>query len=121
MDKKLQIINPIASKHKTASLYCVIEKGCKTQCKIGVTVDPVKRIASLQAGNKRKLSFAWLIEGIIRSDCFDTERYLLDRFGFYFYGHSKRKQLESEWVDATPSEARYVADYYLDILIEEAS
>jgi len=108
---------PIVSKHPTVTLYCVVEKGCKKHCKIGVSVSTEKRLASLQAGNKRKLSYSWLMPDITRADCFSTEQYILTYFEANIYGGiNPRKTLQSEWIDASPKEVKTIAVSYLEAI-----
>tara|TARA_R110000851_G_scaffold158314_1_gene301303 strand:+ start:76 stop:405 length:330 start_codon:yes stop_codon:yes gene_type:complete len=105
------------AKAKRIALYCIVEKGCRNQCKVGVSSDPIKRLQSLQAGNKRLLSIAWTIVDIDRASCFETEQYILVRFDGSAYGGIRgRKFLQSEWVDATPQSVRSCAVEFLEAL-----
>lgn len=106
------------------SVYCIFEDCCEASgpCKIGVTTDMSKRLSSLQGGNYRPLVVAWILKMPTRSVAFDMEAYCLSFLRPNIYGgRSQRRQLKSEWVDGSPTEAIAHVKRRLDAYLADES
>ncbi len=99
-------------------LYCVVEVGQLDfgPCKIGIAVNPLKRMSNLQAGNWRRLELAWAIEAASQDDAISLERFLLGMLRPSMFGPETRKRLCSEWVETTPALAREAIQPLLDAI-----
>jgi len=45
----------------TRYMYCLVEEGTMSPCKMGISNDPMKRRAEVNVGNHRNLQMAWCL------------------------------------------------------------
>lgn len=96
-------------------LYCISEDGSPLgPCKVGVASYPDSRLCSLQGGNHRRISFAWVSAFKNRDNAIDVERHILGRIRT----QRGRKPLCSEWLDASPDEIWGAGSELIGALLE---
>lgn len=98
------------------SVYCVAEKeNAKSgPCKIGVSGDPIKRLAQLQGGNPRQLCLMWSISLKLGGLAYDAEQTALRRFRPNVYDFIEKDRLKSEWIAASPKDVLAFVSKMLD-------
>lgn len=128
MARIIQLNVPIWSDRETQEgaapfwFYCITEAGEEETgpCKVGVATKFKTRLSSLQGGNRRRLTVAWLIRIADRRRALDVESYCLGCLRPSIYGgHQTRRSFCSEWVDATPAKALSTAFRLLNCEDEE--
>lgn len=98
-------------------LYCLTEQGSESSgpCKVGIASHLTKRVSSLQGGNWRPVVLCWVIRLHSRDDVKAVEQYCLMCLRPSSYSSDDR-QLQSEWVAATPAKAFEVASRYVNAI-----